>query len=74
MVLMRSMEKREGWRYSEVQNVQKSLGYTHRTLQIFPLSGDDLALSAGLVKGQFVATLCPSEGRWYQHFESGMCA
>jgi hypothetical protein len=38
-----------------------------------PLGGDDLTLSAGSIKGRFVATLCPSEGWWYQHFESGIC-
>jgi hypothetical protein len=40
----------------------------------FPSSGDDITLSAGLVKGQFVATLCPSKGGWYQHFKTGICA
>ncbi len=39
-----------------------------------PSGQDDLTLSAGSVKGQFVATLCPSEGQWYQHFETGICA
>ncbi len=39
-----------------------------------PSGGGDLTLSAGSVKGQFVATLCPSEGRWYQHFEMGIAA
>ncbi len=33
-----------------------------------------MALSAGLVMGRFVATRCPSEGRWHQHFETGICA
>jgi hypothetical protein len=33
-----------------------------------------LTLSAALVKGCFVTKLCPSEGRWYQHFETGICA
>jgi hypothetical protein len=31
-------------------------------------------LSAGLVRVYFVATFCPSEGLWYQHFETGICA
>ena len=25
-------------------------------------------------KGRFVATECPSEGRWYQHFKTGICS
>ena len=33
-----------------------------------------MTLSAGLVKGRFVATRCPSEGQRYQHFETGICA
>jgi hypothetical protein len=33
-----------------------------------------LTLSAASVKGCFVAMLCPSEGHWYQHFETGICA
>ena len=39
-----------------------------------PSGGNDMTLSSGLVKGRFVATRCPSEGRWYQHFETGICA
>jgi hypothetical protein len=39
-----------------------------------PLGGNDMTLSAGSVKGHVVATRCPSEGQWYQHFETGICA
>ena len=39
-----------------------------------PLSRSDLPLSAGSAKGRFVATECPSEGRWYQHFKTGICS
>jgi hypothetical protein len=39
-----------------------------------PLGGDDLTLLAGSIKGRFIATLCPSEGQWYQHFKTGICA
>jgi hypothetical protein len=39
-----------------------------------PSSGGDLILSAGSVKGRFVATMCPSKGQWYQHFETGILA
>lgn len=38
-----------------------------------PASGSDIVFSSGQAKGRFVATLCPSEGRWYQHFSLG-CA
>ena len=33
-----------------------------------------MTLSSGLIKGRCVATRCPSEGRWHQHFETGICA
>jgi hypothetical protein len=33
-----------------------------------------LTLSAGSIKGWFIATLCPNEGWWHQHFKSGICA
>ena len=31
-------------------------------------------MSSGTIKGRYVATLCPSEGRWYQRFETGINA
>lgn len=39
-----------------------------------PASGSDIVLSSGQVRGRFVATMCPSEGRWYQHFSAGCAA
>ena len=33
-----------------------------------------MTLSARSIKGPFIVTLCPSKGRWYQHFETGICA
>jgi hypothetical protein len=74
MVLMHSMEKGKAGGTVKYGTARKA----HATLTILwessPLSGDDLTLSAGLVKGCYVATLCPSEGRWYQHFKTGICA
>jgi hypothetical protein len=37
-----------------------------------PASGGDIVLSTGNVKGRYVATLCPSEGRWYSLFSQGI--
>jgi hypothetical protein len=37
-----------------------------------PVSGSDIVLSSGGVKGRYIATLCPSEGRWYSLFTSGI--
>ena len=36
-----------------------------------PMSGSDIAFSSGGLKGRFVATLCPSEGRWFQRWNLG---
>ena len=37
-------------------------------------SGGDIVLSSSGMKGRCVATLAPSESRWYQHFAAGCCA
>jgi hypothetical protein len=74
MVLMRSMEKGRAGATVKYGTFCKA----HATLTVLweasPSSGDNLTLSAGFVKGRFVAMLCPSEGRWYQCFETGICA
>ena len=36
-----------------------------------PISGADIVLSSGGVKGRYIATLCPSEGRWYSLLTTG---
>ncbi len=71
MVLMRSMEKGKTGSTVTARKAQATLTVLW---EASPLGGDDLTLLAGSVKGRFVATLCPSEGRWYQHFETGICA
>ena len=38
------------------------------------VGGGDVALSSSSVKGRYVASLNPSEGRWYQRFSAGICA
>ena len=37
-----------------------------------PAGGGDIVLSSGSVRGRYVATLCPSEGRWYSLFSAGI--
>jgi len=74
MVLMRSLEKGKGDGTVKYGTARKM----HATLTVLwessPSGGNDMTLSSGLVKGCFVAARCPSEGRWYQHFETGICA
>jgi hypothetical protein len=74
MVLMRSMEKGKAGATVKYGTARKTRAMLTVLWESSPSSGDDLTLSAALVKGRFVATLCPSEGRWYQHFETGICA
>jgi hypothetical protein len=60
------------------QGLRSSMGqperHAPRLLCSGTSSGDDLTLSAGSVRGRFVATLCPSEGQWYQRFKTGIAA
>jgi hypothetical protein len=74
MVLMRSMEKGKTGGTVKYGTARKARATLTVLWESSPLGGDDLTLLAGSIKGQFIATLCPSEGWWYQHFESGICA
>jgi hypothetical protein len=74
MVLMRSMEKGQAGATVKYGTGRKARANLTVQWESSPSSGGNLTLSAGLVKGRFVATLCPSEGRWYQHFKMGLCA
>ena len=40
--------------------------------QASPDAGANITLSSGSIRGRYIATLAPSEGRWYQRFESGI--
>ena len=43
-------------------------------VQASPNTGVDITFSSGSIRGYYVATLCPSEGRWFQRFETGINA
>jgi hypothetical protein len=74
MVLMRSMEKGRAGGTVKYGTARKARATLTILWESSPMSGDDLTLSAGSVQVRYVATLNPSEGCWYQHFESGICA
>lgn len=38
------------------------------------MSGADITLSSSSVKGKYIATLCPSESKWYHQFNQGIRA
>ena len=75
MVLMRSMEKGRAGATVKYGTARKARATLTVLWESSPSSGGDLlTLSAGSAKGRFVATECPSEGQWYQHFETGICS
>jgi len=74
MVLMRSMEKGRGGGRVQYGTARKARATLTVLWQSSPLAGADITLSSGTIKGRYVATLCPSEGRWYQRFETGINA
>ena len=71
---MCSMEKGKAGATVKYGTAQKTQATLTVLWESSPSSGDNLTLSAASVKGCFVARLCPSEGCWYQHFETGICA
>jgi hypothetical protein len=74
MVLMRSTEKgrkRATVQYSTARKARATLTVLWESS---PVSGSDIVLSSGSRKGRYVATLCPSETRWYEKFALGICA
>jgi hypothetical protein len=74
MVLLRSLEKGKTSATVKYGTARKARATLTVLWESSPSSGDDLTLSAGSVKGRFVATLCPSKVRWYQRFETGIAA
>jgi len=70
---MRLMEKgRKKGQLTCMYGTARSIRSTSTVLwENSPFSGSDIAFSSGAVKGRFVATMCPSEGRWYEHFNRG---
>jgi hypothetical protein len=74
IVLMQSMEKGRGGGMVKCGTARKACVTLTFLWESSPSGGNDMTLSAGSVKGQFVATCCTSEGHWYQHFKTGICA
>ena len=72
MVLMRSMEKGRGGGRVKYGTARMARACLTILWQASPVAGADITLSSGTIKGRYVATLCPSEGRWYQRFETGI--
>ena len=76
LLLMRSTEKgkkKATVQYSTARKVRATLT---RLWESSPEteSNSDIVLSSGSKKGRYIATRCPSESRWYEHFATGVCA
>ena len=75
MVVMRSREKGRGDKeYVQYATARKARATLTVLWQASPSAGADITLSLGTIRGRFIATLSPSEGRWYQRFEPGIKA
>ena len=74
VVLIRSMEKGRGGALVKYGTARKAYATLTDLWEKSPTGGNDMTLSSGSIKGRFVGTRCPSEGRWYQHFEMRICA
>lgn len=75
MVLMRSTEKGRKGASVQYNTTRKANRATLTALwESSPASGSDIVLSSGSRKGRYIATLCPSESRWYERFALGICA
>lgn len=64
-------KKKDTVQYSTARNVRSAFTVIW---DASPASGGDITLSSGSVKGRYVATCAPAEGRWYQFFALGCCA
>lgn len=71
-MVMRSMErgrKKETVQYGTARGVRSTLT---ALWEASPALGRDIVLLAASMKGRFIATYNPAEGRWFQHFNHGM--
>ena len=74
MLVMRSREPGRGGGTIAYATARRLRG-TYTTLwEASPDGFSDLVLTSGSVKGRFVLTHAPSEGRWYQRFAQGVSA
>jgi len=75
MVVMRSREKGRGdKKYVQYATARKARSTPPVLWESSPTAGADITLSTSNVRGKYIATWCPSKGRWYQRFETGINA
>ena len=72
MIVMRSMEPGNKGATVQFGTARKPRSTLTVLWEASPESGADIVLSSGGVKGRFVASHAPSEGRWFQQFIHGV--
>jgi hypothetical protein len=71
---MRSTEKGRNKPTVQFGMARKIRSTLTRLWECTPVSGQDLVVSSASRKGRYIATMCPSETRWYEMFTWGICA
>ena len=74
MLLFRSQEPGRDGTFKKHRTARKIRSALSVIWDCSPDSGEDMTLASGSVKGRFVVTKNPSEGRWYQFFTTGCSA
>ena len=69
---MRALEPRQDRPTVQFGTARNICSTTTVLWETSPASSADIALSTGSMKGRYITTLCPSEGRWYQLFTIGV--
>jgi hypothetical protein len=69
---MRTLEPGRNRPTVQFGTARKIRGTTTVLWETSPASGADIVLATGNVKGRYITTLCPSEGRWYALFSTGI--
>ena len=74
LLLLRSTEKGRKNKTVQYSTARKLRSTLTKIWEASPEAGADMVLSSASRKGRYVATRCPSESRWYEHFAVGVSA
>ena len=74
MVVMRAMERGNKGTTVQYRTARQARSTLTILWEASPDSGTDVVFSAAGLKGRFIATSAPAEGRWYQYFAAGIKA
>jgi hypothetical protein len=74
LLLLRSTEKGKKKATVQYGTARKLRSTLTKLWEASPEAEADIVLSSASRKGRYVATRCPSESRWYEHFALGVAA